>query len=177
MYQIINKDMPKLYTYEVEQKKQETFGNGRYPKRVRIPPLNHLRGEKAYYKFDENCNPYLAGVICERKSTISEYIKDAIKKQEEKKRKKHLVKGIKENISEKSSEYNSDLLDSENISESGADFNLLNIRSGKTLDILKKDSNNEKDVIDIKKITIPKYGECFITKGYNDDINLWVIDK
>ena len=83
MYQIINKDMPKLYTYEVEQKKQETFGNGRYPKRVRIPPLNHLRGEKAYYKFDENCNPYLAGVICERKSTISEYIKDAIKKQEE----------------------------------------------------------------------------------------------
>jgi hypothetical protein len=121
VYQIINKDMPKLYTYEVEQKKQETFGNGRYPKRVRIPPLNHLRGEKAYYKFDENCNPYLAEIICERKSTISEYIKDAIKKQEEKKRKKHLVKGIKENISEKSSEYNSDLLDSENISESGED--------------------------------------------------------
>jgi len=60
----------------------------------------------------------------------------------------------------------------------GADFNLLNIRSGKTLDILKKDSyRGEKNVIDIKKITIPKYGECFITKGYNDDINLWVIDK
>ena len=60
----------------------------------------------------------------------------------------------------------------------GADFNLLNIRSGKTLDILKKDSyRGEKNVIDIKKITIPKYGECFITKGYNGDINLWVIDK
>ena len=60
----------------------------------------------------------------------------------------------------------------------GATFNLLNIKSGKTLDILKKESNRgENDVIDIKKITIPKYGECFLTKGYNDDINLWVIEK
>ena len=59
----------------------------------------------------------------------------------------------------------------------GAVFNLLNIKNGKILDIFKKDSNNEKDVIDIKKITIPKYGECFITKGYYDDINLWVIEK
>ena len=60
----------------------------------------------------------------------------------------------------------------------GGDFNLLNIKSGKTLDLLKKDCNKgEKSVIDIKKITIPKYGECLINKGYNDDINLWVIEQ
>ena len=57
-------------------------------------------------------------------------------------------------------------------------FNLLNIKSGKTLEILKKDSKGgDKSVIDFKKIIIPKYGECLITKGFNDDINLWVIEK
>ena len=70
------------------------------------------------------------------------------------------------------------LFDNNNYVVFGASFNLLNIKSGKTLDIIKKDCNKgEKDVIDIKKITIPKYGECFLTKGYNDDINLWVIEK
>ena len=41
--------------------------------------------------------------------------------------------------------------------------------------IIKKIKDNNKDIITIKKINHPQYGECLITQGkYNEQIKLWV---
>ena len=50
---------------------------------------------------------------------------------------------------------------------------LVNLKKGK---IIKDLIGHNNYVLDIQKITHPKYGECLISQGYNDDqIKLWII--
>jgi len=49
---------------------------------------------------------------------------------------------------------------------------IIELKSGT---IIKKIENNNKDIVTIKKINHPQYGECLITKGkYDDQIKLWI---
>ena len=50
---------------------------------------------------------------------------------------------------------------------------LVNLKSG---NIVKELTGHNLYLMDIKKITHPKYGECLVSQGYHDDqIKLWVI--
>ena len=49
---------------------------------------------------------------------------------------------------------------------------LVRIKDGKTM---KNFNENSKNIITIRKIIPPKYGECLLSKGLEDDqIKLWI---
>ena len=105
----------------------KTFGETRqYSLRNRIHTLRHELGERAIYVFDKEglCN--LTGAKLAQNSTLNQQFTLALEKTKKaiEKRKKKLRKGLYPNndtIPEEQSEYNSDLLNSENISEFGND--------------------------------------------------------
>ena len=104
-----------------------TFGETRkYSLRNRIPTLRHDLGERAIYYFDENGLCTLGGAELAETNTLTHTLEKAYQntlKRKEKKKKK-LVKGLNQKIDtipEEESEFNSELLDSENISEFGED--------------------------------------------------------
>ena len=144
----------KKYSYEIIPNAEgKTFGNGRYSERNRIPRLRHEIGEKARYEYDERGLPNLKGVDLANKRLLSNTI---VAKVEEirKKKMKRLVKGLSkknnETIPEESNEYNSDNLDSENISEYGED--------------------------DARILKIPKGGKKSLAKNYDTVLMIKVIE-
>lgn len=114
-----------------------TFGETRkYSLRNRIPTLRHDLGERAIYYFDENGLCTLGGAELAETNTLTHTLEKAYQntlKRKEKKKKK-LVKGLNQKIDtipEEESEFNSELLDSENISEFGDnDTRILKIPKG-----------------------------------------------
>ena len=114
------------YSYDiVPNKETKTFGNGRYPVRNRVRALRHELGERAIYIFDEDGLPNLKCLDLARNSTLSDSINKSMEKLLKKRMKKKLVKGLSNNnnetIPEESNEYNSENLNSDNISEYGED--------------------------------------------------------
>ena len=114
-----------------------TFGETRkYSLRNRIPTLRHDLGERPIYYFDENGLCTLKGAELAETNTLTHTLEKAYQntlKRKEKKKKK-LVKGLNQKIDtipEEESEFNSELLDSENISEFGDnDTRILKIPKG-----------------------------------------------
>ena len=114
------------FEYKI-QNENRTFGETRkYSLRNRIPTLRHDLGERPIYYFDENGLCTLKGAELAETNTLTHTLEKAYQntlKRKEKKKKK-LVKGLNQKIDtipEEESEFNSELLDSENISEFGED--------------------------------------------------------
>ena len=114
----------KTYTFTPIEEEGKTFGNGRYSKRNRISTLNHLAGERAKYIYF-NGVPTLKEVELVNRRAFSDdaFLREKVKNNKKKNRK--LVKSSNlddklENISEEN-EYNSELLESQDISEYGDD--------------------------------------------------------
>ena len=111
----------------IKQDDNKTFGETRkYSLRQRLPVLRHEYGEKAIYVYDEKGLCTLIGAELAQRKTLKQKYDEAYEKTEkiQQKKKKKLVKGLhqtNETIPEEESEYNSELLDSENISEFGDD--------------------------------------------------------
>ena len=144
----------KKIPYEIIQNEEEqTFGNGRYSRRNRIHTLNHELGERPKYVYDELGLPNLKYVIKANKNILYNSI---MAKAEEihNKKMKRLVKGLShknnETIPEESNEYNSDNLDSENISEYGED--------------------------DARILKIPKGGKKSLAKNYDTVLMIKIIE-
>ena len=93
--------------------------------RNRIQTLRHDLNERIEYIYDEKGLPNAKRVYYARRTTLDDVLKQTLKKNElrKQKQKKRLKKGLNNNetIKEESYEYNSELLDSENISEYGED--------------------------------------------------------
>lgn len=109
-----------VISYSPEEQEEKTFGNGRYSLRNRLGTLNHVVGEKAEYVFI-NGLPTLKEVKLINRHAFSD---DAFLREKTMK-KKRLVKSSNlddklEDISEEN-EYNSELLESQDISEYGDD--------------------------------------------------------
>ena len=143
------------YSYDiVPNKETKTFGNGRYPVRNRVRALRHELGERAIYEFDEDGLPNLKCLDLARNSSLSDSINKNIERIQKKKMKKKLVKGLSNNnnetIPEESNEYNSENLDSENISEFGED--------------------------DARILKIPKGGKKSLAKNYDTVLMIKIIE-
>ena len=114
------------YEYQ-NQDENMTFGETRkYSLRHRLPALRHDLGERAFYFYDKNGLCTLKGAKLAETNTLSHILDKKIKNNRKKleKKKKKLVKDLNKNIDtipEEESEFNSELLDSENISEFGDD--------------------------------------------------------
>ena len=116
-------DKAKINTFIPQEPEEKTFGNGRYSLRKRFPTLNHLVGENAKYTYFDGI-PTLTEVnlVNRRAFSVDAILREETKK---KKKKKKLVKSINlddklDDISEEN-EYNSQLLESQNVSEYGDD--------------------------------------------------------
>ena len=143
------------YSYDiVPTKETKTFGNGRYPVRNRVRALRHELGERAIYEFDEDGLPNLKCLDLARNSTLSDSINKSIETLQKKKMKKKLVKGLSNNnnetIPEESNEYNSENLNSDNISEFGED--------------------------DARILKIPKGGKKSLAKNYDTVLMIKIIE-
>ena len=143
------------YSYDiVPNKEKKTFGNGRYPVRNRVRALRHELGERAIYEFDEKGLPNLKCLDLARNSSLSDSINKSVEALQKKKMKKKLVKGINnknnETIPEDSNEYDSENLDSENISEFGED--------------------------DARILKIPKGGKKSLAKNYDTVLIIKIIE-
>ena len=113
-------------TDESEDIEEKTFGDTRqYSLRNRIPTLRHDLNERIQYIYDEKGLPNAKRVFIAKRTTLDDIFRKTLEKNELKKqkKKKRLRKGLSNNdtIKEESDEYNSELLDSENISEYGED--------------------------------------------------------
>ena len=143
------------YSYDiVPNKETKTFGNGRYPVRNRVRALRHELGERAIYEFDEDGLPNLKCLDLARNTTLSDSINKSVEALKKKKMKKKLVKGLKNNnnetIPEESNEYNSENLNSDNISEFGED--------------------------DARILKIPKGGKKSLAKNYDTVLVIKIIE-
>ena len=121
--QIIDYDVT---TDESEDTEEKTFGDTRqYSLRNRIPTLRHDLNERVQYIYDKKGLPNAKRVFVAKRTTLDDIFRKTLEKNELKKqkKKKRLRKGLNNNdtIKEESDEYNSELLDSENISEYGED--------------------------------------------------------
>ena len=121
--QIIDYDVT---TDESEDTEEKTFGDTRqYSLRNRIPTLRHDLNERVQYIYDKKGLPNAKRVFVAKRTTLDDIFRKTLEKNELKKqkKKKRLRKGLNNNdtIKEESGEYNSELLDSENISEYGED--------------------------------------------------------
>ena len=108
--------------YECPQPIKTTFGETRqYSLRNRIRTLRHDLGEKANYVFDKNFLCNLTTVDLADGRELRHNFDNAVDKNKKRlEKKKRLRKGFTHNndtITEEKSEYNSELLESENISE------------------------------------------------------------
>ena len=117
-------DKVKTYAFIPKEKEEKTFGNGRYSLRNRISTLNHVVGEKAVYTYIDGL-PTLTEVNLSNRHAFSEDLFLREKAMKNRKKKKKLVKSSDlddklEDISEEN-EYNSELLESQDISEYGDD--------------------------------------------------------
>ena len=113
-------------TDESENTEGKTFGDKRqYSLRNRIPTLRHDLNERIQYIYDQKGLPNAKRVYVARRATLDDVLRKTVEKYEQRKlkKKKRLRKGLNNNdtIKEESDEYNSELLDSENISEYGED--------------------------------------------------------
>ena len=120
---LVDYDITSAESEEIEEK---TFGESRqYSLRNRIQTLRHDLNERIEYIYDEKGLPNARRVYYARRTTLDDVLKQTLKKNElrKQKQKKRLKKGLNNNetIKEESYEYNSELLDSENISEYGED--------------------------------------------------------
>ena len=56
----------------------------------------------------------------------------------------------------------------------GCDDNSIKLIDLKQRKIIKEFYSHNNEVITIKKLIHPKYGECLISQGFDDQIKLWV---
>ena len=179
LYQMKDKIIPIIYEPEFKEK-NATFGNGRYSLRNRVPTLNHDIGEKIQY-VDYGNGPevkfiFKGGHILQENFKKYQKIVEENEKIKEKTKKRKLIKGVKnsiETIKEDSNElesnntvvqseeneneksYNSEKLNSGNISEEGDDDERL-------LKIPKQTKKNEAKNYDTKLII-----DIIESAGYN----------
>ena len=114
-------DKIKTVAFIPQEPEEKTFGNGRYSLRNRFRALNHTAGEKLEYTYIDGL-PTLTGAHLINRHAYSD---DAFLREKTKKKKKRLVKSSNlddklDDISEEN-EYNSKLLESQDISEYGED--------------------------------------------------------